>query len=171
MDRVKKKIEREGEEIDTRLNLVSSWVLTSSNARRRLTNSLRASSETRSFAIPSQSMFFDALNATSTTFFAPLISVFFSPASPRLSQLPNKWFLTLLLVLHSFIPDRREGEALVWVVRCRFQYKKKSQLLSSPMGFQWAKKHLQQNWAVLFASDLIVFDHYIRHDNFVGLSS
>ena len=58
----------------TWLNLVWRVELTSSKARRRVENSLRASSETISLAIPSQSMFFDALNATSTTFFpAPLI--------------------------------------------------------------------------------------------------
>jgi hypothetical protein len=59
---------------ETWLNLVSSWELTSLKARRSVANSLRASSETKSLAIPSQSMVLDALNATSTTFFdGPLI--------------------------------------------------------------------------------------------------
>lgn len=58
----------------TWLNLVWRVVLTSSKARRREANSLRASSETRSLAMPSQSIFLEALKATSATFFpAPLI--------------------------------------------------------------------------------------------------
>lgn len=75
----------------TWLNLVWRAWLTSSKARRSVANSLRASLETRSLAIPSQSMFFPTLNATSVTFFTvPLIFFFpFLFASLRFSLLPN----------------------------------------------------------------------------------
>lgn len=81
-------IERDRE--DTWLNLVWRVELTSSKARRRVANSLRASSVTISLAMPSQSIVLDALKATSTIFFpVPLIFLSFPPEYLSLSQPPN----------------------------------------------------------------------------------
>lgn len=79
-------IERDRE--DTWLNLVWRVELTSSKARRRVANSLRASSVTISLAMPSQSIVLDALKATSTIFFpVPLIFLSFPPSISRLLSL------------------------------------------------------------------------------------
>lgn len=87
------KSDQERGEIERRtwLNLVWSCVLTSSKARRRLENSLRASSVTRTLAIPSQSIVLEALKATSAIFLpAPLIfSLFAHKVFPKIHTLTN----------------------------------------------------------------------------------
>ena len=74
IQRLRKQRKKKNKNFRTWLNLVWRDELTSSKARRRDENSLRASSETKSLAMPSQSMFLDALKATSVTFLTvPLI--------------------------------------------------------------------------------------------------
>lgn len=117
---IKKKREREIKRGGTWLNLVWRAELTSSKARRSVVNSLRASSVTSIFAIPSQSMVFPALNGISAISFPALpcmvlpalnaTSTIFFPAPLIFSQTFSLTFSAAKLVFEAVNCQRTSEE-------------------------------------------------------------